>query len=249
MVSARTFPAPARDACDPCNCAPIHAHIRPAYPPSEHPTCARNHCLICTLSTLFTYMLTGDTRQHYHLRKPLREHAEQAGRPRGRWVSSTPSSAPSAEASGGPVIEIQHLFIVYSMHAQGRSERSHRSSLTDDYYFELPVQAQLPRRLPIQRLAAVVRGSASASAAPRPRPAAGATAVPVAARQEVLTAGRGGEDRLGGGRSRAGVGTDGSRPASRADRPRRDLLRAHVPWTRLGPMPFNFCDPDVRALG
>ena len=146
----RTFPAPACDARDPCNCAPIHAHIRPACPPSEHPTCARNHCLICTLSTLFTYVLTGDTRQHYHLRQPLREHAEQAGRPRGRLVSSTPSSAPSAESSGGPVIEIQHLFIVYSMHARGRSERSHRSSLTDDYYFELPAQAQLPRRLPLQ---------------------------------------------------------------------------------------------------
>ena len=55
-------PAPACDARDPCNCAPIHTHTRPACPPSEHPACARNHCLICTLSTLFTYALTGHTR-------------------------------------------------------------------------------------------------------------------------------------------------------------------------------------------
>ena len=60
---------------------------------------------------------------------------------------------------------------------------------------------------------------------------------------------RGGEDRLGGGRSRAGVGADGFWPASRADRTRGQLICMRVPRTGLGAMPFNFCDPDVRALG
>ena len=72
---------------------------------------------------------------------------------------------------------------------------------------------------------------------------------PAAARQEVFAAGRGGEDRLGGGRSRAGVGADEFRPASRADRTRGQLICMRVPRTGLGAMPFNFCDPDVRALG
>ena len=147
----RTFPAPACDARDPCNCAPIHTHTRPACPPSEHPACARNHCLICTLSTLFTYALTGHTRMHCHLRQPLREHAEQAGGPCGGWVRLTPSSAPSAGVTGGPPIEIQHLFIVYSTCTRGGSDRSHPSLLTDDYYFELPAHAQVPRRLPRRR--------------------------------------------------------------------------------------------------
>ena len=109
MVSARTSPAPARVARDPCNCAPIHTHIRPACQPSEHPTCARNYRLLCTLLTLFTYALAGDTRQHCHRLQPLRERAEHAGRPCGCWVNSSPSSAPSAGAPVGPMIEIQQL--------------------------------------------------------------------------------------------------------------------------------------------
>ena len=143
----RTSNAPACDACDPCNCAPIHTHTRPACPPSEHPACARTHCLICTLLTLFTYALIGHTRMHCHLRQPLREHAEQAGGPCGGWVRLTPSSAPSAGVTGGPPIEIQHLFIVYSTCTRGGSDRSHPSLLTDDYYFELPAHAQVARRL------------------------------------------------------------------------------------------------------
>ena len=111
MVSARTSPTPARVARDPCNCAPIHTHIRPACQPSEHPTCARNYRLLCTLLTLFTYALAGDTRQHCHRLQPLRERAEHAGRPCGCWVNSSPSSAPSADAPVGPMLEIQQLII------------------------------------------------------------------------------------------------------------------------------------------
>ena len=111
MVSARTSPTPARVARDPCNCAPIHTHIRPACQPSEHPTCARNYRLLCTLLTLFTYALAGDTRQHCHRLQPLRERAEHAGRPCGCWVNSSPSSAPSAGALVGAMLEIQQLII------------------------------------------------------------------------------------------------------------------------------------------
>ena len=59
----------------------------------------------------------------------------------------TPSSAPSAGVSGGPPIEILHLFFVFSTCTRGGSDRSHPSLLTDDYYFELPAHAQVARRL------------------------------------------------------------------------------------------------------
>ena len=152
MVSARTSPTPARVARDPCNCAPIHTHIRPACQPSEHPTCARNYRLLCTLLTLFTYALAGDTRQHCHRLQPLRERAEHAGRPCGCWVNSSPSSAPSADAPVGPMLEIQQLIIC----ARGRfklfcSYSSVRYVWTDEYEYELLPQAQLPRRLPRRR--------------------------------------------------------------------------------------------------
>ena len=75
MVSARTSAAPACDARDPRNCSPIHAHIRPACPPSEHLACTQTHRLLCTLLTLLTYVLTGDTRQHCHRLQPLRDRA------------------------------------------------------------------------------------------------------------------------------------------------------------------------------
>ena len=71
----------------------------------------------------------------------------------------------------------------------------------------------------------------------------------MAARQEVLAAGRCDEDQCSGGRSRAGAGADGSRPASRADRTHGDLGRVHAPRTDLGAALFNLCGPDVRALG
>jgi hypothetical protein len=147
----RTSPAPARVARIPRHCTPMHICTRTSSQRSERPACARTHCLICTLSTLFTYALTGHTRMHCHLRQPLREHAEQAGGPCGGWVRLTPSSAPSAGVSGGPPIEILHLFFVFSTCTRGGSDRSHPSLLTDDYYFELPAHAQVPRRLPRRR--------------------------------------------------------------------------------------------------
>ena len=64
LVSARTFPAPARNARNPCNCAHIHTHIRPARPPSEHAISARNMASTCTLRTLFTYALAGRPRSN-----------------------------------------------------------------------------------------------------------------------------------------------------------------------------------------
>lgn len=64
-VSARTFPAPACDARNPCHCAAIHTHVRPARPPiSEHPITARNMASTCTLRTLFTYALAGRPRSN-----------------------------------------------------------------------------------------------------------------------------------------------------------------------------------------
>ena len=64
LVSARTFPAPARNARNPCNCAHLHTHIRPARPPSEHAISARNMASTCTLRTLFTYALAGRPRSN-----------------------------------------------------------------------------------------------------------------------------------------------------------------------------------------
>jgi hypothetical protein len=64
LVSARTFPAPARNVRNPCNCAHIHTHIRPARPPSEHAISARNMASTCTLRTLFTYALAGRPRSN-----------------------------------------------------------------------------------------------------------------------------------------------------------------------------------------
>ena len=147
----RTSPAPARVARIPRHCTPMHICTRTSSQRSERPACARTHCLICTLSTLFTYALTGHTRMHCHLRQPLREHAEQAGGPCGGWVRLTPSSAPSAGVTGGPPIEILHLFVEYSTCTRGGSDGSHPSLLTDDYHFELPAQAQVPRRLRCRR--------------------------------------------------------------------------------------------------
>ena len=63
-VSARTFPAPACDARNPCHCAAIHTHVRPARPPiSEHPITARNMASTCTLH-MFTYALAGRPRSN-----------------------------------------------------------------------------------------------------------------------------------------------------------------------------------------
>ena len=72
---------------------------------------------------------------------------------------------------------------------------------------------------------------------------------PAAARQEVFAAGRGGEDRLGGGRSRAGVGADEFRPASRADRTRGQLICMRVPGLASGPCRSTFVTPMSAHSG
>ena len=247
MVSARTFPAPARDACDPCNCAPIHTHIRPACQPSEHPTCARNYRLLCTLLTLFTYALAGDTRQHCHRLQPLRERAEHAGRPCGCWVNSSPSSAPSADAPVGPMIEIQlliicargpfKLFCSYSSVRYGPTSTSTSSYPKLNYHVGYHVGA----------LAAGCRASAGFSV---PRCAWRV----LRARQQASAAGRGPpvgadgrEPRRDGCRSRAWVGPDGGRPARRADRPRGAARRARPLSAALGVRLFNVRNGDARA--
>ena len=160
----RTLPAPACDARDPCNCAPIHTHTRPACPPSEHPACARTHRLLCTLLTLFTYALAGDTRQHCHRLQPLRERAEHAGRPCGCWVNSSPSSAPSAGAPVGPMIEIQLLII----HARGpissgRSAHTYRSAMDRRVRVRAPTPSSSTTSATTSALAAGCRASAGIS--------------------------------------------------------------------------------------
>ena len=251
MVSARTSPAPACDARDPRNCSPIHAHIRPACPPSEHLACTQTHRLLCTLLTLFTYVLTGDTRQHCHRPQPLRERAEQAGRPCGRWLSSSPSSAPSARASGGPLIGIQQL-----IHQCAWSSRAVLLILigplwTDEYEYELLAQAQLPRRLPRQRSrrGAACRASAGFSVPP------GAWRVR-RARHQAPEQGKGPPEGANGCepwrdgcRSCAWVGPDGARPARRVDRTRSAARRVRPLSAARGVGLFNLLNTHVRVPG
>ena len=226
MVSARTSPTPARVARDPCNCAPIHTHIRPACQPSEHPTCARNYRLLCTLLTLFTYALAGDTRQHCHRLQPLRERAEHAGRPCGCWVNSSPSSAPSADAPVGPMIEIQLLIIRMRVVLSGRSAHTHRSAMDRRVRVRAPTPSSTTTSATTSALATGCRASAGFSV---PRCAWRV----LRARQQAPAAWKGPpegadgrEPRRDGCRSRAWVGPDGGRPARRADRPRGAAQRA-----------------------
>ena len=162
MVSARTSPTPARVARDPCNCAPIHTHIRPACQPSEHPTCARNYRLLCTLLTLFTYALAGDTRQHCHRLQPLRERAKHAGRPCGCWVNSSPSSAPSADAPVGPMLEIQQL-IICAVVVSSCSAHTHRSAMDRRVRVRAPTPSSTTTSATTSALATGCRASAGIS--------------------------------------------------------------------------------------
>ena len=114
-------------------------YLRPKSPPPLH------------LLTLFTYALAGDTRQHCHRLQPLRERAEHADRPCGCWVNSSPSSAPSADAPLGAMLEIQLLIHPCAWSFQAVLLILIGPLWTDEYEYELLPQAQLPRRLPRRR--------------------------------------------------------------------------------------------------
>ena len=242
MVSARTSPTPARVARDPCNCAPIHTHIRPACQPSEHPTCARNYRLLCTLLTLFTYALAGDTRQHCHRLQPLRERAEHAGRPCGCWVNSSPSSAPSADAPVGPMLEIQQLIICargrFKLFCSYSSVRYGPTSTSTSSYPKLNyhVGYHVGARGGLQGFGGLLGASVRMARAAGPAAGPGSRERAAARRRAPMAASLG--ETAAGAAPGSGLMADRTRGAARRARPLSAALGVRL---------FNVRDGDSRA--